>query len=411
MKGFTSAILHFTDKKSDVHGSLRPPIYECGAFEFGDAECIAGAFDGSKPAHSYSRVSNPTVEALEQRVTAMAGARGTVAVASGMAAITTLVIALCESGSTIVASSYLFGNTISLFEKTLGPWGLKVKWVDPGDLHGIERAIDKTTRLVFMETVSNPQIMLCDVAAIGELCERKRIPFVLDNSPVTSYLLRSKDFGVSVEITSSTKYLSGGGTSIGGLIIDNGLFDWRKSPRIKDGVKKWGEDALIRTLRSSVGRNMGACMAPHAAYLQTLGLETLGLRIDRSSDNALAVARFLESHPLVRKVFYPGLEKSPYHALCKKQFRHGRCGGLLSFELDAKASPARFIDSLKLFRRSTNFNDNKSLVIHPASTIFCEYSKRQLRQMGISEAMIRLSIGIEEAEDIITDLSNALETV
>jgi O-acetylhomoserine (thiol)-lyase len=409
MTGFTTKLLHCEDKKRDVHGSLRPPIYECAAFGFDSAGQIAGAFDGSKPAHSYSRVTNPTVEALELRVTAMANARGTVAVASGMAAITTIVVALCEAGSTIIASPYLFGNTIALFEKTLGPWGLKIRWVDPSKLEGIILAIDKSTRMVFMETISNPQIMVTDVGKVAKACGAKRIPFVLDNSLATSYLLRSRDFGVAVEIASSTKYLSGGGTSVGGLIIDNGAFDWRQAPRIKDSVKKWGNDAFLKTLKTSVARNIGACLSPHAAYLQTLGLETLGLRIDRSSDNAIAVAEFLQSHAKVRKVFYPGLKGSPYFDLAQKQFRYGRCGGLLSFELRSGASPLRFIDTLKLIKRSTNFNDNKSLAIHPASTIFCEYSKKQLRTLAIPDTMVRLSVGIEEAEEIIGDLSKGLD--
>ena len=408
MKGFTSRLLHVKDAKRDVHGSLRPPIYESAAFEFGSAEDIAGAFNGSKPAHSYSRVTNPTVEALELRVTAMAQARGAVAVASGMAAISTVVFALCEAGATIVASPYLFGNTVALFEKTFGPWGLKIRWADPSNPKAVAAAIDKTTRMVFMETISNPQIIVTDVARLAEICTAKRVPFVLDNTLATSYLLRSKDAGAAVEIISATKFVSGGGTSIGGLIIDNGSFDWRQSPRLKDSFKKWGKDTFLKLLRTSVSRNVGACLSPHSAYLQTLGLETIGLRIDRSSENAGAVAAYLQGHEKIRTVCYPGLQDSPYYALAKKQFRSGRCGGLLSFDLRPGLSHERFIDALELFKRATNLNDNKSLAIHPASTIFCEYSKKQLRQMAITDSMIRLSVGIEDIEDILADLGKAL---
>lgn len=408
MNGFTSKILHVKDKRQDVNGALRFPIYECSAFEFESAEELAASFNGTQPAHAYSRVSNPTVEALEQRIIAMSGANGCIAFASGMAAITTLVLTLCECGSNIVASRYLFGNTISLFEKTFGPWGLQIKWVNPSNIDEISSAIDSKTRLVFIETISNPQIIVSDVRRISELCKEKKVPFALDNSLVTSFLLRSVDYGVPIEIVSTAKYISGGGTSLGGLIIDNNKFDWSLSPKLAKDSIKWGRDTFVKTIRSNVARNVGACLSPNAAFLQMLGLETLSLRIERSCQNAKRVAEYLNTNTRIASVNYPGLATSPYYSLSEKQFRDGFCGGLLGFELAPEISAYTFLNALKLIKRSSNFNDNKSLIIHPASTLFCEYSEEKRIEMGISRQLIRLSVGIEEVEDIVADIDQAL---
>jgi O-acetylhomoserine (thiol)-lyase len=408
MAGFISSILHSDDSRKDAHGALRFPIYECAAFGFDSAEQLGAAFDGSGPAHAYSRVSNPTVEAFERRIATMAGAVGALAFSSGMAAITTLVLTLCQSGSSIVASKFLFGNTVSLFEKTLGPWGLTVRWVDGGNLDEVAAAIDQTTRMVFVETISNPQIAVVDVGALSRLCAARDVVFVLDNSLATSWLLRSKDYGVALEIVSSAKYLSGGGTSVGGLVIDNGVWDWNRVAAVAPQVPRYGQQALVRSMRSSVARNVGACLSPHAAYLQMLGMETLALRIERSSVNALVVAQFLESHDGVAAVHYPGLCSSPWHALSQRQFRGGLCGGLLSFELAEGMDAQQFLNRLRLVKRSSNFNDNKSLIIHPRSTLFCEYTKEKRAAMGISDQLLRLSVGIEEVEDIVEDMSQAL---
>jgi O-acetylhomoserine (thiol)-lyase len=214
---------------------------------------------------------------------------------------------------------------------------------------------------------------------------------------------------VPVEIVSTAKYISGGGTSIGGLIIDNNSFDWSLSPKLKKDSGKWGADTLARTIRTYVARNVGACLSPNSAYLHMLGLETLSLRIQRSSENGQKVAEYLAANPYINKVNYPGLPGSPYHGLSKKQFRNGSCGGLLSFELSPEIPALRFINSLKLIRRASNFNDNKSLVIHPMSTLFCEYAAEKQAAMNINKQLIRLSVGIEEIEDIIADIDQALK--
>jgi O-acetylhomoserine (thiol)-lyase len=407
-KGFTSRILHMENKKTDPHGALRFPVYECAAFEYESAEKIAGSYDGSQPAHAYSRVSNPTVEALEMRITDAAGGYGAIALSSGMAAITNTILTLCEAGSSIVASKYLFGNTLCLFEDTLKPWGLNVKWVDPRNPDEIKNAIDTTTRLVFVETISNPQIIVTDIQAVADICREKGVPLVLDNSLATSYCLRSADFGVALEVVSTAKYISGGGTTLGGCIIDNGCFDWSMSPRLNKKFQAWGRSAFLKIVRSSVARNVGACLSPHSAYLQMLGLETLALRIERSTSNAIKVAEFLKNHSLIANVNYPGITSSPYYALSQRQFRNGLCGGLMSFDLKNGISVLQYINNLKLVKRASNFNDNKSLVIHPATTLFCEYSEEQLKSMEITKNTLRLSVGIEEVEDILEDIEQAL---
>jgi O-acetylhomoserine (thiol)-lyase len=408
IKGFTSRILHQENKKSDPHGALRFPVYECAAYEYETAEKIAGSYDGSQPAHAYSRVSNPTVEALELRITDMAGAYGSIALASGMAAISNTILTLCDAKSSIVASKFLFGNTLCLLEDTLKPWGLNVKWVDPRNPDEIENAIDNTTRLVFVETISNPQIIVVDVEKIAEICRKRDLPLVLDNSLVTSYCLKSADYGVALEVVSAAKYISGGGTAIGGLIIDNGCFDWGKSQRLSNKFQKWGKSTFLKMVRSSVARNVGACLAPHNAYLQMLGLETLALRIERSVENAIAVAGFLERHANIVNVNCPGIPSSHYYGIAQKQFKKGLCGGLISFDLSDRCSPHKFINNLSVIKRASNFNDNKSLVIHPASTLFCEYTEEQLVSMGITSSTIRLSVGIEEITDLIADIDQAL---
>lgn len=387
-------------------GDLRTPVHDTVSFAFSSAQGIADAFAGRKPAHSYTRITNPTVEAFERRVQALAGGRGVVALASGMAAISTTILALAGAGSNIVASRSLFGNTISLLSQTLEPWGLETRFVEMADPAAVAAAIDDNTRAVFLESITNPQLEVCDLAALAELVHGRGVPLILDNTATTFYLCRAGELGVDIELISSTKYLSGGGSSVGGLIIDHGSFDWSRSPRLAPFAKSFGPFALLMALRREISRNLGACLAPHNAYLQTLGLETLALRIDRSCDNALRLAEFLRRRPEVRKVNYPGLSEHPQHRLAARQF-NGRFGGILTFELADRPSCFAFLDRLQLIRRATNINDNKTLAIHPASTIFCEFSPEERAAMGVGEGMIRISTGIEDIADLSQDLEQA----
>lgn len=408
MKGFTTKAIHGNRPTPDAHNSMRTPVYDSVSFEHPSSKDIERAFQGRRPAHAYSRISNPTIEDFEQRIRLISGGLAVLAVSSGMAAISNLVMTLCETGTNVVTSRHMFGNTVSLFEHSLGPWGLEVRYVDMTDLKAVEKAIDENTRLVFLEIITNPQMEVADIQAISKLTHEQGVPLGVDCTVTTPYLFNSKDNGIDIEVLSSTKYISGGGTSVGGLLIDNGLFDWKQNPKLAPKAKQMGPMAFIATLRTQVYRNLGACMAPHNAYLQSLGLESMALRIDRSCENALALARLLAEHPAVESVNYPGLEDSPYHEIAKQQFG-GKFGGIISFSLASKEACFDMMDQVKLMKRATNINDNKSMVIHPASTIFVEYSPEQRAEMKVTDQLIRLSVGIEDLVDLKDDLTQALE--
>ncbi|MFC1843308.1 PLP-dependent transferase [Thermodesulfobacteriota bacterium] len=407
MTGFATSAIHGAQLKTDVHGSLRTPVYDTVAFEFESARDINMAFAGSIPAHTYSRISNPTVEDFEQRIRLISGGSAVVAVSSGMAAITNVILTLAEAGTNIVTSKHLFGNTLSLFEKTLKPWGLEVRYADMMNPVEIQRAIDQNTRAVFLESITNPQLEVADFKAISKITSDESIPLIVDGTVTTPYIFRSKKFGVNIEVLSSTKYISGGATSIGGVIIDNGNFDWHKSPRLKPWANKMGSFALIGSLRREIFRNLGSCLAPHHAYLQSLGLETLSLRIDKSCSNALALADFLQHHKRVASVNYPGLAESESHKFASEQFGN-HYGGILTFDLESREACFALLDNLRLIKRATNVNDNKTLILHPASTIFCEYPNEVLKDIGVRQTMIRLSAGIEDIEDLRIDLEKGL---
>ena len=274
----------------------------------------------------------------------------------------------------------------------------------------VQQAIDPNTCAVFLESMTNPQLEVADCGRISRITKEHGIPLILDNTVLTPYLFNSKEAGVDIEILSSTKYISGGATSLGGLIIDNGNFDWRRSPKLAKAAGKHGPMAFMASLRQEVFRNVGACMTPHNAYLQSLGLETMSLRIDKSCANAMGVAQYLEGCPEVKAIHYPGLDSSPHHDIAASQF-HNRFGGLLTFDLADQAACFSFMDSMKLIRRATNVNDNKTLIIHPYSTIFAEYEDHEKLAMGVRPTMIRLSVGIEDHEDIIEDLQRGFETL
>lgn len=404
---FITKILHNPFLKEDPHGSLHMPVYENVAFEFKTAQEMELAFERKKPAHMYSRISNPTVEAFEQKVLAVTGAVGVVALSSGMAAISNVILAVAGRGDNIITSKHLFGNTYSLFTKTLKDWGLEVRFADLTQPARVQALIDEKTRAVFFETVTNPQLEVADAAAISAAARPRNVLVIADTTLTPPYAFSSAEFGVDIEVISSTKYISGGATSVGGLIIDNGRYDWAKNPKFAEEAKGLGPFTFINRLRRQVYRNLGACLSPHNAFLQSVGLETLPLRIDASCANALRIAEFLEKNPKIRSVNYPALKSSRYYEIAKKQFGD-RPGGLLTFDLASKEQCFKFMNSLKLIRRATNLNDNRTLILHPASTIFCEYSGQIKEEMGVRETMLRLSAGIEDTRDLIGDIESAL---
>jgi O-acetylhomoserine (thiol)-lyase len=406
-KGFTTRVLNVPYNKSDPYGALNMPVYFSNAFEFSNADDLSAAFMGTKPAHVYSRASNPTVEYFELRIKDMTGAPAVTACASGMAAISNVIMTTLSAGDAILTTRYLFGNTVSLLESTFAPFGIQFRNADLTSIADVESKIDSTVKMLFLETITNPQMEVADIRALAELAHRHNILLVADTTLTPPYVFDAKSYGVDIEVLSTTKFLSGGATSVGGLIIDHGNYDWIKNKRIAPLAEKHGELAFQVKLRKEVYRNTGACLSPMNAFLQTVGLETLALRMDRAIDNAHKLAAWLESHPRIGAVNYPGLVSSPFYEIAHRQFGN-KPGALLTFDLPSAQECVEVMNRLQLIRRATNFNDNKSLAIHPFHTIYAEFPIEKRLDYGIREGMIRLSVGIEDFEDLQADLEQAL---
>ena len=373
--------------RPDVYGALAVPVYNNVAFEFEDAAEMADAFCNRIKAPDYARVENPTVTNFEQRVKALTGADHVTAFNSGMAAISNTLLAASEQGKNIVSSHHLFGNTLALISITLKRFGVEPRLRDLTNLEAVAEAIDEQTCAVFLEVVTNPQLEVANLKAIAEIAHRKGIPVIADSTVIPFTETNLKALGVDIEVVSSTKYLSGGGTSLGGLVIDYGTF-----PDINKRVKY---ELLF---------NLGAYMTPQAAYMQTLGLETLDVRYQRQAGNALWLAQKLSK---VVKVNYVGLDSNPYHALAQQQFGP-TAGAMFTIDLESKEACFHFLNRLKLVHRATNLFDSRSLAIHPASTIFGNFPEAQLKEMDVRQTTIRLSIGLEDKEDIFADIKQAL---
>jgi O-acetylhomoserine (thiol)-lyase len=382
--------IHTPYVKPDVYGSLAVPIYNNVSFEFSDAQQMADAFCNRIKAPDYARIANPTVTNLEQRVRALTGAAHVTAFNSGMAAISNALLAVAEQGKNIVTSRHLFGNTLALIAGTLQRFGVKPRLRDLTDLDAVEKAVDEQTACVFLEIVTNPQLEVADLQAIAEIAHRKGVPVIADTTVIPFTETSFRDLGVDIEVVSSTKYISGGGTSLGGLVIDYGTF-----PQVNKRIKY---DLLI---------NLGAYMSPQVAYMQTLGLETLDVRYQRQAANALWLARALRQVEGIRGVNYVGLEDNPYHELAVRQFGP-TAGAMLTIDLASKDECFRFLNNLQLIHRATNLFDSRTLAIHPASTIFGLFPERQLEQMDVRQTTIRLSVGLEAPEDLLQDIEQAV---
>ena len=376
--------------RPDAYGSLSVPIYHNVAFEFEDAQQMADAFCNRIKAPDYARVENPTVTNLEQRVRSLTGAAHVTAFNSGMAAISNTLLAVAAQGKNIVTSHHLFGNTLALVSNTLLRFGVKPRLRDLTNLQAVEDAIDEHTCCVFLEIVTNPQLEVADLHAIAEIAHQKGVPVIADSTVIPFTETHLKEVGVDVEVVSSTKYLSGGGTSLGGLVIDYGTF-----PLINQRIKY---ELLF---------NLGAYMTPQAAYLQTLGLETLDVRYQRQATNALQLAKSLQELGMIQRVNYIGLEDNPYYELAQRQFGK-TAGAMLTFDLASKEACFRFLNRLRLIHRATNLFDNRTLAIHPASTIFGLFPPQQLEKMDVRQTTIRLSVGLEAVEDLFKDIQQAL---
>ena len=390
MKKQTQAI-HSRFQTKDAYGSLAMPVYHTAAYEFDNATEMADAFCGKTDAPDYSRVTNPTVTYFENKVKAMCNAHRVIAVSSGMAAISNTLICLTAAGKNIVTSRHLFGNTYSLIAGTMMRFGVKPHLTDLTNLKEVENAIDNDTACIFMEIITNPQMEVADIAALAEIAHKKGIPLVADTTMIPFTQFDAHSLGVDIEVVSSTKYLSGGATSIGGLVIDYGT-----TPNFTDRMRK---ELLM---------NLGAYMTPHVAYMQNLGLETLDARYRVQADNALRVAQALKDVEQIKRVNYIGLEDNPFYELSRRQFGK-TSGAMLTIDLDSQEACFDFINRLQVVRRATNLFDNKTLAIHPASTIFGNFTPRQRQKMDVLDTTIRLSIGLEAAEDIIEDIVRSVE--
>ena len=403
-----------------IHGGLEPgpagattvPIVQSSSFAHQTAEDLEDIFRGRKSGQIYTRLNNPTTESLEKRLALLEGGVAAVATASGMAAISTAVLTILRGGDEILASSSLFGGTYSLFKDTLGNYGITSRFVDPTDLAALEAAITPATRLIFVETVGNPKMDVPDIGAIATIARQAGIPLVLDATVTSPYLARGRDLGADLVIHSTSKYINGSGSVIGGAIIDNGTFDWGSPlfPHFEPYVKKYRQFAFTARLRKLMHKDLGACPAPMNSFLLTEGIETLALRLERHCANALELARFLKKHPRVAWVNYPGLEDSPFHEVAARQFG-GKFGGLLTFGLADKAAAFRCINGLKMAKNLANIGDAKTLVIHPASTICVDYTPEQRLLMGVTEELVRVSVGLEHISDIIGDFSRSLDSL
>lgn len=396
MKQNTKAI-HFSYQKPDAYGALTMPVYHTAAYEFADADVMADAFCGRVELPDYSRITNPTVIYLEKKVQALTGASSVWAFTSGMAAITGTLMCLAASGKTIITSNHLFGNTWLLISKTLGRFGVKSKFIDLTNLQAVRAAIDSDACCIYAEIISNPHQEVVDLKAISEIAHSAGIPLVADTTMIPFTKFSSRELGVDVEVVSTTKYLSGGATTVGGMVMAYG-----GQGSILASHTRFEEEM------KDIQLNLGGYMSPHAAYMQTLGLENLDARYAVESSNTQRIAELLRTLPAVKKVNYLGLPDNPFHELAKKQFG-GTFGAMLTIDLADQQSCFRFLNNLKLVKRATNLFDNRSLAIHPYSTIFGTFTAEQKRALDIFDTTIRLSIGLEDVEDIFEDFKQALD--
>ena len=389
MKQQTKAI-HSAFRHPDAYGSIAMPVYHTAAYQFPDAASMVESFSGRSGEPDYSRVTNPTVTYFEERVAALTGAESVVAYNSGMAAISNFFLAVATEGRNVVTSPHMFGNTFDLISRTLERFGVGVKVVDLTDIEAVEKAVDEHTCCIFLEIVTNPQLEVADLRALGKITRRWGIPLAADTTFIPFTEFDAEALGVDFQLVSSTKYLSGGATCLGGLNIDYGHFP-----------------DVTKSLKTELLFNLGAYMTPHAAYMQTLGLENLDARYRLQAANSLELARRLETVPQINKVGYIGLESNPFHQLAQSQF--GPSGGaMITIDLESEQKCYDFLNSLQLILRATNLFDNKSLAIHPYSTIFVNFTPEQKAAMDVLPTTIRLSVGLEDVDDIFEDIVQAL---
>ena len=405
--GFTTTTLHSDRSKPIEHGSLHKPIHTSVTFGYADSRDLAAVFQGRQQGYRYGRQGNPTVSALEDKITRMEDGLSTICFATGMAAIGAVVQALLREGDHVVSSAFLFGNTNSMWQTVAGQ-GIDVAFVDATDVANVEAALTPATRVVFVETIANPRTQVADLARIGALCQARGILYIVDNTMTSPYLFRPKAVGASLVVNALTKSIGGHGNALGGALTDTGLYDWSRHPHIFDNYKKavpaqWG----MAQVRAKALRDFGATLGPEAAHHLAVGSETMALRLERECASALALARMLEADPRVAAVHYPGLPSHPQHALASTLFR--ACGSLFSFELAASVDCFDYLNRLQIGVSASNLGDTRTLLIPVAHTIFYEMGAARRASMGIAESLIRVSVGIEDTQDLLDDFRQALD--
>lgn len=406
---FSTRVISGKFKKQDVHGAIAMPIYRNAAFEFPDSESIANAFQYKEDiaSHTYTRITNPTVENLELKIQAASGAQNVMMVASGMAAISNAFLTIAYAGSNIVTSPHLFGNTFSLFKFTLAAFGVEVRFVNTDNLEEIASAIDENTCAFFCELITNPHLEIANLPEISKILKTRNVPMIIDTTIIPWCGFDARKAGVDIEVVSTTKYISGGATTIGGAILDYGTFDWAHNKRLNSVAKTDSMSQFSFKLKREIARNIGAAMDPETASLQSLGMETLQLRYEKMSASAYQMAQFLSTQPEIVKVGYPKLDSSKYKKISDSLFS-GNPGAMLTFSLQSKEACYKFMDQLQIIRRSTNLFDNKTLIIHPESTIYGTFTPEMKQIMGIEDNLMRLSVGLEDVSDLQDDITQAL---
>ena len=406
MAGFTTTIVHSDRRNPIEHGSLHKPVHSNVAYGYDDARDLAAVFQGRQKGYSYARQINPTVEALEHKITQMESGLASVCFSTGMGAIGTMLFALLRAGDHFVSSAFLFGNTNSLFA-SFANHGVEVTFVDATSVEAVDAAIRPNTRLVFVETIANPRTQVSDLAQIGALCKSKGLVYVVDNTMTSPYLFQPQSVDASIVVNALTKYIAGHGNVLGGSLTEQGNFDWQRFPNIAPEYRTGNPQMWGMTQIKKKGlRDFGAALAPEAAHHIAIGAETLALRMERQCQNTRMLAEKLAGDRRVAKVYYPGLPSHPQHALAKRLFRHP--GALFSFELDPGIDVFDFLNRLDVVIKSSNLGDNRTLAIPVAHTIYYEMGAQRRESMGIADSLIRISVGIEEIDDLLEDFDRAL---
>jgi O-acetylhomoserine (thiol)-lyase len=407
-KNFETKLLNISYEKPDIYGALSMPVYNSVAFEFKTAKEMEEAFCGMSNDYFYSRIDNPTVKYFENRVKSLTDSMSVTAVNSGMAAISNVMMSIASAGCNIITSPHLFGNTYAFLSGTLANFGVEIRFCDLTNIKKVQSLIDNKTCAVFLEIITNPQLEIADLQSLSAICHKYGTPLIADTTIIPFCSFNARLFGIDIEIISSTKYISGGATTVGGLIIDYGAFNWNKSVPLQKWHYSFGKEAFTKRLRKEIHRNLGAYMSPQTAYMQSLGLETLKLRYERQAATCLELAIELRKLNKIISVNYTGLEDNRFYGISVKQFGEAP-GAMMTIDLASRQACFDFIDKLQIIRRATNLFDNKTLAIHPASTIFGTFAEEQRKKMDLRQETIRLSIGLESTGDLFADIEQALK--